>query len=90
MENLISSDSPAGQAFSLYCSGDLDIAAMSADSRDELASVARMWLDTPAIADSSVAVAVRGFIAALDTADDLADAALRAMATTIRNHAASS
>jgi hypothetical protein len=72
MSHLINTESPAGQAFSRFCEGKLDIDAMSRLERDEFASVARMWLDTPAIAnprnpeDGPLPDFLRDFVTALE------------------------
>lgn len=68
---LINTDSPAGQAFSAFCEGALDISALSPESREEFASCARMWLDIPAIAeatgeDAPLPSFLRSFVAALE------------------------
>jgi hypothetical protein len=69
---LINTESPAGAAFAAFCAGDLNVSEMSPSERDEFASVARMWLDTPAIAeprnpeDAPLPGFLREFVAALE------------------------
>lgn len=50
---VVSGDSPFADAFRAYCGGDLDVAELSAESRDEFAQIARSALTIPVIADAT-------------------------------------